>query len=81
MTPTQWVQSKIKSGEALKIKLDIPFLSAPSSAAVSFSLYWQRCFDEVVKNDSIVLFEGIVTSKASTDNNYCYKVKFVRPTE
>ena len=59
-------QSEIKSGEGgLKIKLDIPFLSAPppppsSSAAVSFSICWQLRFYEAVKSDLIVPFGGIV---------------------
>ena len=43
-------------------------ITFPSSAAVLISICWQFHFDEAVKNDVIVLFGGIVTSKTSTDN-------------
>ena len=66
----QQQRSEIKSrGAENKIGLSITispppniFISpatSPSFAAVSFSICWQLCFDAAVRNDSIVLFEGI----------------------
>ena len=66
------------------MKLGIPFLSAPLtflsplplplpqlplySLQFHFQYVEQLRFDAAVKNDSIVLFGGIVTSETSTDN-------------
>ena len=34
----------------------------------SFPICWQLCFDQAVKNDSIVLFGDIFTRETSTNN-------------
>ena len=55
------------------MKLGFHFYQPPTLFILICSLHplqfhFQYGFDDVVKNDSIVLFGGIVTSETSTDN-------------
>jgi len=55
-------------GAGLKIKVDIRFSSAPPSPS-SLQFLFQYVEVKLKKNDSIILFGGIVTySDTSTDN-------------